>query len=293
MAKSGAVVGPLLCALPSSAGKLNVHNMRNTVDSALNSLDSIATAAVNLLSSSTGAKVSDKEERLRERRSQIAAASRKSRAKRKREHSVLKEENELLLLEVSALRKRLRTYAQSAATDGSSGSTKVTGNTPSKTMVSGAAHTSSRDMNMSSSANAPLKKKLASRYSSESLKVEEAKLTREAKSEAQKEIFERVKAVISPDLRAKLTAEPEVESSEKSPKKGSSTLEETLSDAREALEPAMKETPVLGEILDFFHKQLEEYFAFLKSDVVGHFGSNFSQHKREALLDLRLRFLSP
>lgn len=286
MAKSAAV-GPLMCASPPDLG---AHMLGSTMNANLNSLDSIATAAVKLLSSKA-ASVSDKEERLRERRSQIAAASRKSRAKRKREHSVLKEENELLLLEVSALRKRLKGYVRSDASEDGNEFVK-----PEKDLADVNLSMAHDRLNISSGANVnvPLKKKLVSRYSNDALKVEEAKLTREAKSEAQKEIFERVKSVISPDLRARLTAEPEVETNDQQQQsRGYSSLEDTLSDARDALEPAMSETPVLGEILGFFHKQLEEYFAFLKSDVVGHFGSNFTKNKQEALLDLRLRFVYP
>jgi len=82
-------------------------NKNNAVT--VSALDSIAAAAVTQLD--------ERQERLRKRRSQIAAASRKSRAKRKREVTILKTENERLSSEIVGLKKRLKELGEDVSLD--------------------------------------------------------------------------------------------------------------------------------------------------------------------------------
>lgn len=97
---------PAVSQLPVPTGDSNIPS----------ALDSIATAAVSRLASD----VDDKEERLRKRRSQIAAASRKSRAKRKKEVNILKQENEKLCTEIDLLKNRLKELGEDINLDAAS-----------------------------------------------------------------------------------------------------------------------------------------------------------------------------
>mmetsp|Transcript_6155 Transcript_6155/g.9631 ORF Transcript_6155/g.9631 Transcript_6155/m.9631 type:complete len:194 (-) Transcript_6155:1199-1780(-) len=85
-----------------------------------NPLDSIAKVAVDAASKVALEKIS-------KRRSQIAAASRKSRAKRKRELTDLRDENNGLRAEVSQLKKRLRELGEDVVIDGGETDTQSCG----------------------------------------------------------------------------------------------------------------------------------------------------------------------
>lgn len=210
----------------------------------------------------------EKAARLKKRRLQIAAASRKSRAKRKKELTVLKEENEKLWTEVVSLKKRLRELGDNvnisiSGAKGSGDPPAMRRNPSNGHLQAGAREAAPHVVPTNGSALIDA-------------------LSQSGSGSASKGIHSEVQG-LGGSAAARAVASGSAAQSQKK-------LDSIWSVDMSKIDPMWKNDEALSKMAGFFNDRLSWYFTQLKSDVLSRFASNlpYSCKQRVANLEVKL-----